>query len=83
MGLFKLLAFPVSLPLDGLGWIGAQVSEAVEAQWNDPARIEAALLRLEQRLDAGEIDEPTFEAAESDMLAELHAIRARRRAVAP
>ncbi len=53
MGLFKLLAFPAFLPMGGVGWIASQVAGAVEAQWNDPKRIEAALLRLEERLDAG------------------------------
>ncbi len=83
MGLFKLLAFPAFLPMGGVGWIASQVAGAVEAQWNDPKRIEAALLRLEERLDAGEIEEPEFEAAEAELLAELHAMRARRAAVAP
>jgi hypothetical protein len=83
MGLFKLLAFPVSLPIGGVGWLAAQVSGAVDAQWNDPARIEAALLRLEEKLESGLIDEPDFEAEEAALLAELHAMRARRAGAAP
>ena len=55
MGLFNLLLFPVTVPLAGVQWLGAKVADAVDAQWNDPARIEAALLALERRLDAGEL----------------------------
>ena len=83
MGLFKLLAFPALLPIGGVAWIASQVGQAVDGQWNDPKRIEAALLQLETRLDAGEITEAAFEEAEALLLAELHAMRARRAAVAP
>ncbi len=83
MGLFKLLAFPAFLPVGGVGWIASQVGQAVESQWNDPKRIEAALLALETRLDAGEITEAAFEEAESHLLSELHAMRARRAQAAP
>ena len=78
MGILNLLLFPVTLPLDGVQWLGAKVADAVDAQWNDPARIEAALLALERRLDAGELTEDEFEAGEADLLAELSAMRARR-----
>lgn len=78
MGILHLLLFPVTLPLDGVQWLGAEVADAVDAQWNDPARIEAALLALERRLDAGELTEDEFEAGEADLLAELSAMRARR-----
>lgn len=74
--LSTLLAFPVALPLAGIGWVAHQVAEAAEAQHFDPARIEAALLRLEKRLEAGEITEDEYDAAEAELLAELRAIRA-------
>jgi len=83
MGLFKLLAFPASLPICGVGWIASQVAQAVESQWNDPKRIEAALLQLETRLDAGEITEAAFEEAETQLITELHAMRARRAQASP
>ena len=78
MGLLSLLLFPVTVPLDGVQWLGAKVADAVDAQWNDPARIEAALLALETRLEAGELTEAEFEAGEAELLAELSAMRARR-----
>jgi hypothetical protein len=78
MGILNLLLFPVTLPLDGVQWLGAKVADAVDAQWNDPARIEAALLSLESQLEAGTLTEAEFEAGEAELLAELSAMRARR-----
>jgi hypothetical protein len=42
---------------------------------NNPARIEAELLALESLLEAGEIDETTYEAREATLLSELEALR--------
>jgi hypothetical protein len=77
MGILKhLLGFPVTLPLAGIGWVVDKMGEAAETQWADPGRIEAALMRLEKRLDSGEITEDEFEEAEAELLAELREIRA-------
>jgi len=70
-GPLRLLALPVAAPLAGLGWLARQVAEAAMTEWLDPARIEAALLRLERKLELGEIDEPTYEAEEALLLEEL------------
>jgi hypothetical protein len=81
MGLLRtLLTLPISLPVSGLGWVAGQIAEATEQQWFDPRRVEAALLALERRLEAGEITEAEFEAAEAEQLEELAAIRAARAA---
>ena len=77
MGLLKLLILPVSLPIGGIEWLARRVEQAVDAQWNDPKRIESALMLLEGRLEAGEITEEAFEAAETDLLRELREMRAR------
>ncbi|NGM19584.1 gas vesicle protein [Roseomonas stagni] len=79
MGLLRtLLTLPISAPIAGVGWVAKQVAEAVDQQWHDPRRVEAALLLLERKLEAGEITEEQFEAAEAEQLAELAAIRAAR-----
>jgi len=75
-GPLRLLALPVAAPLAGLGWLARQVAEAAMTEWLDPARIEVALLRLERRLELGEIDESTFEAEEALLLEELAQMRA-------
>jgi hypothetical protein len=62
---------PLTGPLRGLTWLARQVAEAASREMADPAQIEADLLALERQMNAGEIDEPTFEAREADLLARL------------
>jgi hypothetical protein len=72
MGIISNIAgLPVTGPLLGLGWLARRIAEAAEREMNDPARVERALIALERALDAGEIDEPAFEAREAELLAEL------------
>ena len=75
-----ILSLPVSGPLGMLGWIARQVANAATQQLLDPTRIETALLQLEKRLEAGQIDEATFEAEEERLLGELAEITAIRAA---
>ncbi|EFH09296.1 gas vesicle protein GvpG [Pseudoroseomonas cervicalis] len=75
-----LLTLPASGPLSGVFWIARRIAAIVEEEQSDPARVEAALLALERRLEAGEIDEATYDAAEAPLLEELQALRAARRA---
>ena len=64
------------MPLLGVGWLARQVAEAALQEMLDPARIEAALLTLERRLEAGEIDEAEYEAGETELLEALARMRA-------
>jgi hypothetical protein len=76
MGLLSMiLTFPVGPALAAVGWVAGKVGEAAEAEWRDPARLERSLRALEQRLEAGEIDEAAYEAAEASLLAEYRAAR--------
>ncbi len=77
-----LLTLPVCGPIGALAWLARQVAENAVQQMLDPARIEAALLALERRLEAGEIDEAAFEAEEARLLEELAEMRATRDAFA-
>ncbi|WP_419897211.1 gas vesicle protein GvpG [Roseomonas sp. USHLN139] len=76
----KLLTLPASGPISGLVWIAQRIATLVDDEQSDPARVEAALLALERRLEAGEIDEAAYDAAEAPLLEELQALRAARRA---
>jgi Gas vesicle protein G. len=72
MGLLTtLLTLPVSGPVRGAVWTLGKVVDAAEAEFYDPAAIRRELDALEARLEAGEIDEPTFEAAEEALLDRL------------
>jgi hypothetical protein len=80
--LTSLAALPVAGPLLGLRWLALRVAEAAEQELNDPDRIERDLLALERALEAGEIDEATFEAQEAELLAALDAGKAAKQPVA-
>jgi hypothetical protein len=81
MGILRdVLGGPVTLPFGLLVWLARQVAEAADRELLDPARIEAALLDLERRLNAGEIDEAEFERAEAALFADLRNLRAAREA---
>lgn len=72
MGLIGgLLTLPLA-PVRGLAWVFEQVVDEAEAQLHDPARIRAELADAEAALERGEIDEPTYEAMERELLDRLH-----------
>ncbi len=78
MGLLRsLLTLPVRAPLDGAFWLAGQIHEAAERELTDPAMIRQRLIALEAALEAGEIDEAQFEAAEDVLLRRLHTALAR------
>lgn len=78
MGLLrKLLTAPVSAPLSGALWVTSKVTEAAEAELYDPARIRQQLDRLEQAVEAGEISEESYDAAEELLMARLAEAAAR------
>lgn len=84
MGILStLLTLPVSGPIKGALWVAQKIHESAEAELHDPAAIKRALIDMERRLDAGEIDEETFEAAETVLLDRLMEAQRRSRAAQP
>ncbi len=72
MGLISnLLLLPLTGPGKGALWVARQVHEAADKEISDPASIRRALRALEVQLEAGEIDEETFEEAEIVLLRRL------------
>jgi hypothetical protein len=67
----NLLGLPFAGPLAGLGWLARRIAEAADQEMANPARVEAAIAALERQLEAGVIDEPTYEAQEAALLEEL------------
>ncbi len=79
--LFKLLTLPVSLPLDGVQWVGEKIRDQAIAALNDPTELKRQLAALERKLEAGELGEEEFEALENELLLRLkEASRLMRRA---
>jgi hypothetical protein len=70
-----LLGLPIAGPLGGLGWLARRIAEAADQELANPARVEAAIAALERQLEAGLIDEASYEAQEAALLVELAALR--------
>jgi hypothetical protein len=72
MGLLgALLTLPLA-PARGLVWTLEQVLDEAEAELHDPRRIRAELAEAERALEAGELDEESYEAIERELLGRLH-----------
>ncbi|MFE2302416.1 gas vesicle protein GvpG [Streptomyces sp. NPDC059445] len=83
MGLFtQLVTLPLA-PVRGVAWVMDRVLEAAEDEYYDPAPIRLQLAELERQLNAGEIDEETFDRAEDQLLDRLDEIRAYQQGGAP
>ncbi|MEU9957951.1 gas vesicle protein GvpG [Streptomyces sp. NPDC050982] len=71
MGLIgEILLLPFA-PVRGSFWAIQQVVNEAERQYYDPATVRAELGRLEERLEAGEIDEAEFDRQEDELLDRL------------
>lgn len=76
MGLLTtLITLPVTGPVKGAWWIMEKIHEQAEQAMNDPVAIKAEIAALEKRLDAGEITEEAYEAAELELLTRLRDIQ--------
>jgi hypothetical protein len=71
MGLITgLLALPLA-PVRGVAWVAGTVAEAAERERCDPVLVRNRLRELAGRLEAGEISEAEFDAAEDELLDRL------------
>ncbi|MFE6281859.1 gas vesicle protein GvpG [Streptomyces sp. NPDC057877] len=71
MGLLgEVLLLPFA-PVRGSAWVIGQLLSEAERQYYDPAVVRAELARLEEQLEAGEIDEEEFDRREDELLDRL------------
>jgi len=75
--LTNLLLAPVTLPVRGVGFVFAEIRDAADRELHDPNAVRQELMDLQRRLDAGLIDEASYDAAEAALLARLAAITGR------
>ncbi|MGW3119464.1 gas vesicle protein GvpG [Streptomyces sp. NPDC001107] len=71
MGLIKELVLLPFAPVRGSAWVIGQVLHEAERIYYDPATVRAELARLEEQLEAGEIDEEEFDRQEDELLDRL------------
>ena len=80
MGMLTDVVFaPAVGPLKGVLWLARLIADQAERTLYDEGVIRAALLDLEQQLDAGTIDEVAYETQETVLLARLKIARERMR----
>jgi hypothetical protein len=66
----EVLLLPFA-PARGSAWAIRQVIREAERLYYDPAAVRAELARLEEQLEAGEIDEEEFDRREDELLDRL------------
>jgi hypothetical protein len=71
VGLIKELVLLPFAPVRGSAWVIGQVLHEAERIYYDPATVRAELARLEEQLEAGEIDEEEFDRQEDELLDRL------------
>ncbi|WP_037673695.1 gas vesicle protein GvpG [Streptomyces griseus] len=71
MGLISEVLLLPFAPVRGSAWAIRQVLNEAERIYYDPATVRAELRRLEERLEAGEIDEDEFDRQEDELLDRL------------
>ena len=71
MGLISEVLLLPFAPVRGSAWVIRQVLSEAERLYYDPATVRAELARLEERLEAGEIDEEEFDRQEDELLERL------------
>lgn len=79
MGLFNLLTFPVSGPVQGARWILQTLQNEAERKYYDEAAIRNEMADLEARLRAGQISDGEFDRREEALFERLLAAREHRR----
>jgi Gas vesicle protein G len=75
--LANLLLAPVAVPVRGLGFVVSEIRDAADRELHDPNAIRRGLHDLRHRLDAGLIDEATYDMSEAELLARLDVIAGR------
>ncbi|HEY9861844.1 MAG TPA: gas vesicle protein GvpG [Candidatus Obscuribacterales bacterium] len=71
---FDLLLAPITGPLAGLNWLGSQIQERVNAEWDDKENLSKRLLTLQLAFDMGDVSEEDFEAQEEELLLAIQAL---------
>jgi hypothetical protein len=71
---FDLLFAPITLPINGVAWIGEKILEHTGTSLDNKEQLQKQLLALQLAFDLGEMDEAVFEAQEEALLLAIQAI---------
>lgn len=70
----KILLFPVMGPISGLVWIGEQIQDRTNTEFDAQENLHKQLLSLQLSFDMGEISEEEFEEQEEELLLRIQAL---------
>ncbi|MFQ5873614.1 MAG: gas vesicle protein GvpG [Dehalococcoidia bacterium] len=70
-----LLTLPVLGAPRMIHWMAKKLTEEAEQEYLDEGRVRGELLELQQRYDAGEVEEEEYDRQEKTLLERLNAIR--------
>jgi Gas vesicle protein G len=72
--LMKILLLPIMGPLNGVVWIGEQIQERTNTEFDAQENLHKLLLNLQLSFDIGEISEEDFEIQEEEILLKIQAL---------
>ncbi|MBD2249876.1 gas vesicle protein GvpG [Nostoc parmelioides] len=72
----KILLLPVMGPINGLMWIGEQIQERTNTEFDAQENLHKQLLSLQLKFDMGEISEEEFDIQEEEILLKIQALEA-------
>ncbi|PSB22640.1 gas vesicle protein GvpG [filamentous cyanobacterium CCP2] len=72
--LFDLLLAPVTLPVNGIAWIGGKILEQASPELDEKEVLSKRLLALQLAFDMGDLSEEAFEEQEEDLLLAIQAL---------
>ncbi|WP_414753485.1 gas vesicle protein GvpG [Anabaena sp. CCY 9910] len=70
----KILLLPVMGPINGLMWIGEQIQERTNTEFDAQENLHKQLLSLQLKFDMGEISEEEFDIQEEEILLKIQAL---------
>ncbi|MEH1855057.1 MAG: gas vesicle protein GvpG [Nostoc sp.] len=70
----KILLLPLMGPISGLMWIGEQIQERTNTEFDDQENLHKQLLSLQLKFDMGDFSEEEFDAQEEELLLKIQAL---------
>lgn len=77
-----LLLAPITLPVNGISWIGEKILERATAEVDDKENLNKRLLALQLAFDMGDLSEEEFEEQEEELLLAMQELEDRAKAEA-
>lgn len=71
---FDLLLSPITVPINGIAWIGEKILEQAGSTLDETENLNKRLLALQLAFDMGDLSEEAFERQEEELLLAIQAL---------